>query len=256
MVEPLTRAWRVLATGFAFACFFLGGAIIAAIAFPLLALRRDGRTRRVQALIRHVFRLYLLMLRGLGLISLTVVDGARLTACRGRIIVANHPTLLDAVLLMALTPRACCIVKHELWANRYLKGAVQAAGYIRNDLAPEETILACRAVLDQGDNLIIFPEGTRTRIGQPARFQRGVANLALLTGAAIQLVVITCVPLTLSKGEPWYRVPPRRPRFHLHVAHAMDIGRFLAYPHRGLGARRLIGELRDFYDGRLANGSS
>jgi 1-acyl-sn-glycerol-3-phosphate acyltransferase len=252
--EPIRRSWRVLITGFAFACFFLGGAVLAGAVFPLLAIRQKGKQDRTQRLIHHVFRFYLVMLRGLGLIGLEVVDGQRLAAGQGKIIVANHPTLLDVVFLMALTPRVRCIVKHELWDNRYLHGVMRAAGYIRNDLAPEATIAACREALDQGNNLIIFPEGTRSVIGGPLRFQRGVANIALLTGAPIQLVVISCEPLTLTKGEPWYRVPLRRPNFRLESADPMDIKRFLAYPHRGLGARRLIKELQEFYVRRLTHG--
>lgn len=254
MLDPVWRLWRILATGFAFACFFLGGAILAGTVFPLTALRRENRVARTQALLRYVFRFYLGMLRGLGLIGLEVVGGEQLAGCRGCIIVANHPTLLDVVLLMALTPRACCIVKHQLWDNRYLKRVVRAAGYIRNDLPPDETLAACRKALAQDNNLIIFPEGTRSRIGEPMHFHRGVANIAMLTGASLQLVVISCKPLTLSKGEPWYSVPPRRPRFRLEIVHRVDVQRFGAYPHRGLGARRLMQELLEFYAGTLAHG--
>ena len=254
MLDPVQRTWRVLATGFAFACFFLGGAVLAGMVFPILAIRREGREDRSQRLIQLVFRVYLAMLRGLGLISLEVSGAERLAACRGSIIVANHPTLLDVVFLMALTPRVRCIDKHELWDNRYLKGVVRAAGYIRNDLDPEATITACRAALSQGNNLIVFPEGTRSRLGEPVQFRRGVANIAMLTGAPIQRVVISCEPLTLTKGEPWYRVPPRRPRFRLEIVAPMDIRRFMAYPYRGLGARRLMQELHQFYTGRLARG--
>jgi len=254
MFNSLQRSWRVLATGFAFACFFLGGAVLAGVVFPILTISRDGRTDRTQRFIRHTFRFYLTMLRGLGLIRLEVIDGERLKACRGRIVVANHPTLLDVVLLMALTPRACCIVKHELWDSRYLGGVVRAAGYIRNDLPPDATLAACRDALEKGHNLIVFPEGTRSRIGQPMHFHRGVANIAMLTGTSIQLVVISCEPPTLAKGEPWFRVPPRRPRFRLEIADPMDVERFMAYPHRGLGARRLMTELREFYTRRLAHG--
>ena len=254
MFDLVQRQWRVLATGFAFACFFLGGAVLAGVVFPILAIRRDGREDRTQRLIGGVFRFYLGMLRGLGLIRLEIINGERLAACRGKIIVANHPTLLDVVFLMALTPRVRCIVKHELWDNRYLKGVVRAAGYIRNDLAPDLTLAACSQALEQGNNLIVFPEGTRSRIGQPIRLHRGVANIAMLTGTPIQLVVISCNPLTLTKGEPWYRVPPRRPRFRVEVAHPMAMERFMAFPHRSLGARRLMSEMQDFYVRSTAHG--
>jgi len=254
MINVIQRTWRVLATGFAFACFFLGGAILAGVVFPFLAIRQEGKQDRAQRLLHHVFRFYLAMLRCIGLIRLEVIGSERLARCEGMIIVANHPTLLDVVFLMALTPRVSCIVKHELWDNRYLKGVVRAAGYIRNDLTPEATITACREALDRGANLIVFPEGTRSKLGEALHFQRGVANIAMLTETPIQLVVISCNPPTLAKGEPWYRIPPRRPSFRVEVANPIDIRRFMAYPHRSLGARRLMQELRDFYTGRMARG--
>jgi 1-acyl-sn-glycerol-3-phosphate acyltransferase len=254
MVRLVQRNWRVLATGFAFACFFLGGAFLAAVVFPVMAIRREGREDRTQRLIRRVFRFYLAMLRGLGLVQLEIINGERLAACQGKIIIANHPTLIDVVLLMALTPRVRCIVKHELWDNRFLKGVVCAAGYIRNDLPPSSIISACRETLDRGNNLIVFPEGTRSRIGEPMHFHRGVANIAMLTGTAIQLVVISCSPLTLTKGEPWYRVPPKRPRFRVEVAYRMEMARFMAFPYRSVGARRLMLEIREFYARSMAHG--
>ena len=254
MFDLIGRTWRVLATGFAFACFFLGGAVLAGVVCPILAIRQDGRENRTQQLIHHIFRFYLTMLRCLGLIRLEVIGGERLAACQGKIIVSNHPTLLDVVFLMALTPRVRCIVKHELWDNRYLKGVVRAAGYIRNDLAPDATVAACKHALDQGNNLIIFPEGTRSRIGEPMHFHRGVANIAMLTRTTIQLVMISCNPLTLTKGEPWYRIPSRRPSFRLEIGQPVDIDRFVAFQHRGLGARRLTKELQEFYTRRLVNG--
>ena len=254
MVDLVQRSWRVLATGFALASFLLGGATLASAVFPILAIRREGREARAQQLVHRTFRFYLGMLSGLGLIRLEVFGGERLAACRGKIIAANHPTLLDVVFLMALTPRARCIVKHELWDNRYLKGVVRAAGYIRNDLPPEAMIAACREALERGENLIVFPEGTRSRVSEPMHLHRGVANIAMLTGTAIQPVVISCDPPTLTKGEPWYRVPPRRPCFRLEIAPAMDVERFMAYPHRGLGARHLITELREFFTRGLVHG--
>jgi 1-acyl-sn-glycerol-3-phosphate acyltransferase len=254
MFRLLDRAWRVPATGFAFACFFLGGAVLAGVVFPVLTLRGSGRQQRTRQAIRRIFRFYLGMLRVLGLMRLEVVAGERLAACRGRIIVANHPTLLDVVALMAVTPNACCIVKAELWDSRYLKGVVRAAGWIRNDLPPDQTLAACRAALDGGGNLIVFPEGTRTRTGQKLHFHRGVANIALLTGAAIQRVVISCHPAMLSKGDPWYRIPSRPAQFRMEIADPMDIQAFMAYPHRGLGARRLTQALEDFYARRLMHG--
>ncbi len=259
-MQPLRRIgylWRLVATGLAFAAMGIGGVILALGIIPLATLLtrdRQTRTRRAQRIIRASFRLYLLMLRLLGVIRLEVAGGERLAACRGHLIVANHPTLLDVVLIMALVPNAQCVVKHQLWRNPFLGPIVRAAGYIRNDRQPELLIAACRGALAAGNNLIIFPEGTRSVPGRPLHFQRGFAHIATLTGASLQLVTITCDPVTLVKGQPWYAIPDQPPTFRIEIDERIEATRFLAGGSRALGARRLVSHLESYYVGKLKHG--
>jgi 1-acyl-sn-glycerol-3-phosphate acyltransferase len=250
----LDRAWRLIGTGIAFAVFFWGGGLLAVLVLPLLAFGARQPADRVQRFLRQLFIFYLWLFQALGVLRLKVVGGERLSQCRGRLIVANHPSLLDVVFLMALVPRASCIVKSELWENFFLGRVVRAAGYIRNDLPADELVAACRDSLAQGGNLIVFPEGTRSKPGEPPRFHRGFANIALLAGVDIQLVVITCDPMTLTKDEPWYRIPPRRPLFCVEIAHEIGVGEFRDRPHRGIGSRELTRQLEHFYTMRLGHG--
>ena len=240
--RTLSYAWRVPATGFSFGVLGLGGLLLAATVFPLIALFcRDEatRARRTQAVIRASFQAYILMLQGIGVIRLTVKGADRLALCRSVLIIANHPTLLDVVLLMSLVPNAQCVVKHQLWRNRFVGPVVRAAGYLRNDLDPQLLIERCRETLRAGNNLIIFPEGTRSVPGQAPRLQRGFANIALLVPADLQIVRIGCNPVTLTKGLPWYDVPERRACFSVSFEDRVASADFLSYGSRALGARRL-----------------
>jgi 1-acyl-sn-glycerol-3-phosphate acyltransferase len=254
VAKSLDRAWRLIGTGLAFAVFFCGGGLLAVLIFPLLAFGSRQPAARVQRFLRRIFVFYLWLFQALGVLRLEVIGGERLHQCRGRLIVANHPTLLDVVFLMALVPRASCIVKSELWESFFLGRVVRAAGYIRNDLPADELVAACGDTLAQGGNLIVFPEGTRSKPGETPHFHRGFANIALLAGVDIQLVVITCDPMTLTKGEPWYRIPPRRPLFCVEIAHELGVGAFRDRPHRGIGSRELTRQLENFYTMRLGHG--
>jgi 1-acyl-sn-glycerol-3-phosphate acyltransferase len=133
---------------------------------------------------------------------------------RGRLIVANHPTLIDVVMLVSLMPEVDCIVKRGLWRNPFLRWPVIWASYIPNSEG-EELIEGCAATLKRGNSLLVFPEGTRTVPGKQMRMQRGAAHIALAADAQILPVTVTCEPVTLFKGNPWYRVPERR--FHMKV---------------------------------------
>ncbi len=251
--------WRLLWTAFAFAALGVGGFVLAMTLIPMVTLfERDQRirNRRAQLIIRKSFRIYIAMLRMLGVLKLEVIGGEKLPACRGKLIVANHPTLIDIVLLLALLPDATCVVKSQLFRNPLLRSLVQAAGYIRNDYEPEELIEMCRETLATGNNLIIFPEGTRSVPGKPLHFQRGFAHIATLTGVNLQPVTITCEPITLVKGEPYYKIPDSPPRFRIEVLDEIDIKRFLGFSaeSRARGARKLVSYLESDYCRRLKHG--
>lgn len=257
MGSYLNRAWRLLTTGFSFATFFGGGAVVAFTVFPLigaLSATRSTRTGNTRYAIHRMFRVFVAMLEVFGILTVDRNGAEVLAELSGRLIIANHPTLLDVVLLMSLAPQVQCIVKHELWRSRYLGGVVRQAGYIRNDLEPEALIAACKEAMSDGSNLIIFPEGTRTRPGVPMHFHRGFANIALLSGAEIQTVAITCKPVFLTKGEAWWQVPSQPPRFRLTLGQRLDAKELLRYQSRPLAARALVRRLEAYYTGLLSNG--
>jgi 1-acyl-sn-glycerol-3-phosphate acyltransferase len=251
--------WRLIWTGLAFAVLGLGGLVLAILIVPvanLFVADERARKRRAQSLIRASFRLYLWLLQAVGILRLEVVGGDKLYGCRGQLVVANHPTLLDIVILMALLPDATCVGKRQLWLNPVLRPVVRAAGYIRNDCEPEIFIAQCRATLSAGSNLIIFPEGTRSVAGRPLRFQRGFAHIALASGAGLRPVLITCEPVTLVKGEPYYRIPASPPHFRIEVC---DVINAACYAHgeagsRALKARKLVSYIESDYARRLHHG--
>jgi 1-acyl-sn-glycerol-3-phosphate acyltransferase len=253
----LDRAWRLAGTAVAFPLLFGGATVVAGIAFPILqAVTPAGSLRRErnQNLVHVLFRLYIALLRALRLIDIEIEGHERLGTGPARIIVANHPSLLDVVLLMALVRRAQCVVKHELWQSPYLGRLVRGAGYIRNDLDSDTLIEACRVALASGNHLIIFPEGTRSVPGEPIRFRRGFANIATCLGAEVQPVTISCSPATLTKGEKWWAIPERRPRFRVEVGERLNTGPWLSCEHRPLAVRKIVRHFEEYYAGRLARG--
>jgi 1-acyl-sn-glycerol-3-phosphate acyltransferase len=126
---------------------------------------------------------------------------------RGLIFVANHPTMLDALLLVARLPRSACIMKADLMRNVFLGAGARLARYIRNDSARTMVRLAV-ADLQNGGQLVIFPEGTRTVTPPLNAFRPGVTLIAKLAQAPIQTVFIDTDSPYLGKGWPLWRVPP------------------------------------------------
>ena len=214
--RKLNHVWRILATGFVFVLFGVGALVISVTMFPALrltTLNADTARRRIQRGMQFVFHAFMETMRVFGILTYRV-EGAERLREPGRLIIANHPTLIDVVLLVSQMPEVDCIVKRGLWRNPFLRWPVSWAGYLQN-AAGEELVEQCSATLRRGHSLLVFPEGTRSVPGEPLRMQRGAAHIALAADAPILPVKITCDPPTLFKGNPWYRVPSGR--FHLHM---------------------------------------
>ena len=135
---------------------------------------------------------------------------------RGVIFVANHPTMLDALLLVARLPRSACIMKADLMRNIFLGAGARLAHYIRNDSARAMVRLAVDD-LRAGGQLVLFPEGTRTVQPPVNDFRPGVTLIAKLANAPIQTVFIDTDSPYLGKGWPLWRVPAMPLMFTLRL---------------------------------------
>ncbi|WP_341503724.1 lysophospholipid acyltransferase family protein [Gallaecimonas sp. GXIMD4217] len=251
VLKRLNKAWRVLATGLAFSIFGIGGVLLSLTVFPYLNLRYKNvheRKLRARAIVSRSFRFFLEAMRLMGICTYEI-DGEQRLNAEPCLVIANHPSLLDVVLLIAAMPKADCVVKEAIWHNPFMRGVVRATGYISNARRGEEMIEAARQTMAEGFSLVIFPEGTRTRPGQPLAMQRGAANLAVRTEFPLRPVLLDVTPTTLTKSEPWYRVPDRP--FHLSARVLDDIDtRDFIDNSNGLpqAARRLTRYLEGFYE--------
>jgi 1-acyl-sn-glycerol-3-phosphate acyltransferase len=124
------------------------------------------------------------------------------------VIAPNHPSLIDALLVISRLPRITCIAKASLWNNFFFGAGIRLAGYVRND-APRQLLReAGAAVRAPGSRqMLIFPEGTRSPPGQLGSFQPGFAAIAKLAGADVQTVFIETNSAYMSKGWPIFRMP-------------------------------------------------
>jgi len=246
----LDYGWRLFGTGLSFACFGLGGVLLSLTLFPLIRLvsrDRDTTRRRIQRAMQYTFRVFLWQMTTLGVISYEV-SGRERMAGRGQLIVANHPSLIDVVLLIALLPEVDCIVKQALWRNPFLRWPVAWADYIPNSGSAEELVASAAANLRSGRSLIVFPEGTRSVPGQPLNMQRGAARIALAAAAQLVPVTIVCQPLMLAKTQPWYHIPPSRGHWRLVVGEPLPAAQFTgAGIPEALAARHLTQFLVEYF---------
>lgn len=264
---PDFRPLRIVTTGFCFALFGLGGLLILCSVLPILRLPLPGefgqrRQRYARQIIHYSFRLFVQIMVLLGTISVEVRNAERLER-NGLLVVANHPSLIDVVLLIALLNRPNCVIKASLWNNVFTRGPVRSAGFLVNKDGPQ-LIEDCIRSVRSGDNLVIFPEGTRSIEfnGTLNPIKRGAINIALRGTLAITPVVITLSEPMLGKGQGWRCAPRKRPHFVLCVEEDILVDRYVvqndgdttqgtAQNVPTLAARALAADLNTFFTRKI-----
>lgn len=212
----------------------------------LYCLPGDSLTReqRMQLSIHYLFRGFIGMMRFLGVLTYHIEGLEKLK--HGRLILANHPSLLDVVFLISLVPNANCVVNGHLTRNFFTRGPIKAAGYIINEEAGDVIVAAAKA-FENGRALIVFPEGTRTTPGEAMRLKRGAANIAVRTGSDITPVLIYCSPTTLTKNDRWYQAASERIHFRILVQDDISIDPYRNNLSPSKGARILTRYLGSYF---------
>ena len=165
---------------------------------------------------------------GLELLGALRVDDSELakhTDTSGPLIIAcNHPALWDAPLVLRRIGRVSGIMKADIEANPLLRSGARFAGFVPN--SPRLTMIR-EAVkrLQEGERLLLFPEGTRTRreYGAINRFRPGLALLAKQSGAPVLPVFITTASPYLGKGWPIWKITELPVCVSFRVCEAMTI---------------------------------
>lgn len=227
LAEAFNYYWRILVTAISFLVFGIGGLTFQVI-LPLLIILVWNRQRRINSarwLIHNGFKLFVGMMHRIGVMTYEV-HGLEKLDRRGLLILANHPSLIDVVILMSLVKYPDCVVKAGLWSNLFTQAPVRAAGFISNATGAD-LIERCIQSVQSGNNLIIFPEGTRTPRSGKMQFQRGAANIAIRGTINVTPVVIRNNPQLLAKGDTWYRVPVRKPHFEILIQDDIRVTPFI-----------------------------
>lgn len=211
--------WRLMSTGVAFSAFGIGGIVLTLYFSVLRLLYKNDKDfkKKARKTVHFSFKFFIGLMKYLGISTFSIENKEELAKLKGQVIMANHPSLIDVVVLISLVPNADCVVKAHLFKNPFMRGVIRNTGYISNE-NPEDLLVECKESLKEGNNLIIFPEGTRTTPGSEIKLLRGAANIVLRCNAKVTTVLLKVCPTTLTKTEKWYEIPDKRFDFYLKFA--------------------------------------
>lgn len=229
--RPLRIAYEYFAMGSSLALLGILCFSFSAFALPLYhVLPRRLGTRVGRSGIMVIFRLYswsLTVTRSYRL-DLTALDS--LEGAPPVILAPNHPSLIDALLIIGRHPNIVCVMKAELMSNVFLGGGARLARYVKNG-SPRQMIKESVGHLEEGGTLLLFPEGTRTTIAPINPLTASLGLIAKHAKVPVQTLIIESDSPYLSKGWPLFRRPTLpilyRARLGRRFAPPQDVGVFM-----------------------------
>lgn len=243
------RAGRSIGQIAMFAVFGIIGALMGALIVPahwVFVRNPARRAHRIRSVFYEMMRTYVGSMQALRLIDIEI-SGLDHVPAPGSLIVANHPSLIDALILLGHVRGAIVVAKRSLQVNPFTSGIIRGADYVVNADALA-LIDECRARIEAGESLVLFPECTRTADDGVIRLQRGAAHIAVRSRCSVIPVTIEFSEPLLTKKSRWWLAPKVRPKVRVVGHPAIDPAQFLHGDRSvSLAARHLTEYLREFY---------
>ncbi len=189
------QLYAIAATLLLWVYFTVGFALIFLVPYLAAWLFARDRESAFQQLNCRFYRRLFLLIRWLMPRHRWQIDNS-LKEIRGAVIVCNHLSYLDPLIMISLFDRHKTVVKARFFAVPIFAWFVKTAGYLPSTAEGDcgAIMIAQMENMDQflaaGGNLFIFPEGTRSRNGRLNTFNRGAFKIARLCQAPLKVLRI------------------------------------------------------------------
>ena len=215
---------------------------VSLLALPMRALLSRALSQRLgRKLVAASARAYLTVLIWLGLCRFDLAELDSLHGAPAMIIAPNHPSLLDAVMILSRLPGGTCIIKADIASSVLFGQLARLTGYISNK-SMRGMVHSAVTDLHHGSHVLLFPEGTRTTHFPVGCLQGTAGLIAKKAGVPVQTVFIETDSTFLGKGWSLQRMP------QMPVTYRIRLGKRFDPPER---TAHFLNELEQYFQSEL-----
>lgn len=167
----------IIKTAFYFLFFLLGCLFLQFFMLCLLPLPIK-RSKKKEAVHNMIYRVSRAFLKTAITVKIVRINQFNEKYDRPAVIIANHQSFIDILLLLSITPKIVMITKGWVWNSPFFGGFVRYADFHYSDEGYEALTAKLREKVDKGYSVVIFPEGTRSPDCSIRRFHKGAFYIA------------------------------------------------------------------------------
>ncbi len=192
----------MLRTAALFGLFFIGCVSMQAIivSMYLIPIRKAKKKSIVCRLTQYTCKVILFVAPG---VRREMINPHGETLQKPAIIVANHQSFIDILILLSLSPKIIMVTNQWVWKSPFFGFIIRYADYYYVGDGYEQVVDRMQAKVDEGYSIAIFPEGTRTYDGRMKRFHKGAFYLAEQLKLDIVPIVIYGSGRIIAKAQPF-----------------------------------------------------
>lgn len=227
-MKAIREAYLALAYYFAVSVFIVASFLINLLCLVVGWIPGSGVLKRpLRRTLQFLFRRWAWFMGFIRVLDLRTPERTKRKKTQGEIWVMNHPSILDASYLLKFISDGTCIYKPQIASNPLYGAVARLAQYIPNVGGPDLVRMGCEA-LENGEDLVIFPEGTRTTVVDVDAFKSGFALIAKRSKSPVNVMWMESPPDFMTREASFWRVPGLTAKITIERIARIDSSQFRA----------------------------
>lgn len=157
---------------------FLSGCLLLTILTFILTLTPFHKDSKKYLLHRIIRVLSASLIHLMFNVKKVYIDRYKLHLNRPALIIANHQSFLDIMMILMLHPKVIIMTNNWVWNSPIFGRVIRFADFYPSDGGAENGIEHLQSLADKGFSIMVFPEGTRSKTGKIGRFKKGAFYIA------------------------------------------------------------------------------